>query len=144
MTLKYVLKQFDLPAAVRWIALTIWMAVFLTYLLQSEGTPILSTGIPPGPPSLAREAFFTTIHLIAYTMTTMLWTWALITVMPVRRALIVTFVIVFAMGFLTELAQTLTPDRHFQMIDLAANMGGLMLGLVGFGFLYRWYSEQPV
>ena len=144
MTVKHILKQFDLPAAVRWIVLTVWMAVFLTYLLQSEGSPVLSTGITPGPPTPAREAFFTAIHLIAYAVTTLLWAWALITIMPLKRTLIVTFGLVLSMSFLTELAQTLTPDRHFQLIDLAANLGGLLLGLVGFGILYRWYAEQSI
>lgn len=140
--LRYVLKRFDLPAAIRWLVLTVWMAVFLTYLLQSEGAPILSTGIPPGPPSPAREAFFTAIHLIAYSVTTMLWAWALITLTPLKRTLMTTFVIVLSMGFLTELGQTLTPDRHFQMIDLVANVSGLILGLFGFWWLNRWYGNQ--
>ena len=130
--LKVVLKQFDLPAAIRWIVLTVWMAVFLTYLLQTEAAPILATGIPPGPPSPARDALFTTIHLLAYTMTTILWAWALITMMPLKRALTVTFVIVLSMGILTELGQSLLPDRHVQLIDLAANFGGLILGLAIF------------
>lgn len=135
--LRHALKQFDVPAVIRWMLLVVWMVVFLTYLLQPGATPILSTGIPPGPPSFKRDVLFTGIHLLAYTMTTFLWAWALIAVAPLRRTLIATFVIVLGLGFFTELAQTLTPDRHFQMIDLAANVGGLILGLIGFWGLIR-------
>lgn len=144
LALRNTLKRFDMPAAIRWIALTVWMAVFLTYLLQSGATPVLSTGIPPGPPSPARDAFFTSIHMLAYTVTTMLWAWALISLMSLKRTLIVTFVIVLSMGFLTELGQTLLPDRHFQLIDLVANVGGLLLGLAVFWFLCRWYEQNAV
>ena len=140
--MRHILKRFDVPTVIRWMILAVWMIIFLTYLLQSEAAPVLSTGIPPGPPTPAREAFFTTIHLLAYTLNTLLWTWALITVLPLKRTLIAAFVIVLSMGFLTELGQTLTPDRHFQLIDLAANVGGLLLGLVGFSAIYTWY-EQP-
>ncbi len=127
--MRHILKRFDVPAVSRWLILIAWMSVFLIYLLQSEAHPLLSTGIPPGPPTLARDAFFSTIHLLAYVVTTLLWVWVLITRLPFTRALGVTFVLVISMGFLTEVGQTLTPDRHFQLIDLAANTGGLCIGL---------------
>jgi VanZ family protein len=142
LALRHLVKQFDLPTAIRWIVLTVWMAIFLTYLLQTEAAPVLATGIPPGPYSPERDAFFSTLHLLAYTMTTMLWMWALIAFLPLKRARRVTFVVVLSMGFLTELLQTLTPDRHFQLIDLAANTGGLILGLFAFNVIYRWYEQQ--
>jgi len=142
--LRHTLKRFDVPAAIRWMVLAVWMIVFLTYLLQTEAAPILSTGIPPGPPSLGRDILFTLVHLLAYTMTTFLWAWALIAILPLRRTLIATFVIVLSLSFFTELGQTLTPGRLFQLIDLAANAGGLMLGLIGFGFLYTWYEQNLI
>jgi VanZ family protein len=140
--LRQILKSFNWPPMIRWIILVMWMVVFLIYLLQSEAAPILSTGIPPGPYSPERDAFFTGIHLLAYTFTTLLWTWAISAHMTLRYTLIATFVIVLSMGFLTELGQTLTPDRHFQLIDLAANVSGLLLGLMIFGAAQAWTDQK--
>lgn len=139
--MRHILKRLNVPSAVRWIVLITWMAIFLTYLLQTESHPVLSTGIPPGPPTLEREAFFSSVHLAAYVLNTALWAWALVTIMSLRRALITTFVIVILMSVLTELGQTLTPDRHFQWIDLAANLGGLVIGLIGFGIVWAWVEQ---
>jgi len=142
--LRYILKRLDVPAVIRWMVLIAWMGVFLIYLLQSEAHPVLSTGIPPGPYSPERDAFFSSVHLMAYIVTTLLWVWTLITMLPFTRALITTFIIVISMGFSTEVLQTLTPDRHFQLIDLAANSSGLMIGLIAFAGVYRWYHQpQP-
>jgi len=140
--MRHILKRLDVPSAVRWIVLIVWVAIFLTYLLQTEAHPILSTGVPAGPPTPEREAFFSTVHLLAYVLNTALWAWALVTIMPLRRALITTFIVVLSMGILTELGQTLTPDRHFQWIDLAANFGGLTIGLMAFSFVWPWVERE--
>lgn len=139
--MRYILRPFfDIPAALRWCVLIVWMGIFLTYLLQTEAHPILSTGVPPGPPTPEREFFFSSVHLLAYTFTTLLWMWVLIATVPIKRALLVTFFIVSSMSILTELGQTLTPDRHFQWIDLAANAGGMAIGLMVFAAVYYWYT----
>lgn len=140
--MRHILKRLNIPSAVRWIVLIVWMAIFLTYLLQTEAHPILSTGVPPGPPTPERDAFFSTVHMLAYIVNTAFWAWALVTIMPLRRALITTFIVVLSMGILTELGQTLTPDRHFQWIDLAANFGGLTIGLIVFGFVWAMVERD--
>jgi VanZ family protein len=140
--LKHILKRFDVvPSVLRWIVLIVWMAIFLTYLLQSSAHPILSTGVPDGPPTPERDAFFSSVHLAAYTFTTLLWVWVLITMTSLKRALMIAFVIVMSMGILTELGQTLTPDRHFQWIDLAANAIGMIIGL---GIYYELCKPRNV
>ena len=95
-----------------------WVALVTVTLLQSSGSPVVGPPAPPGPPSASRELLLTTGHVVAFTgLMALLW-WAL---RPARHALAAALITCLIYGLLTELAQTLVPDRSASFSDLAVN-----------------------
>lgn len=98
-----------------------WTALLLVTLLQSSRQPVVGPPAPPGQPTLARELLLTGGHIIGFSLLTLLWWRALITVGSARRALILAVVIALVIGTLTEVAQATIPDRSASLFDLTVN-----------------------
>lgn len=108
----------DQPAH-RWVIALAWTALAVVLLVQPSGQPVIGPAAPPGPPSLRRELLLTTGHVVMFATLTVVWWWALRR--SVRWALSGAVLIALALGFATELAQTLVPDRNASLYDLAVN-----------------------
>ncbi len=95
-----------------------WVTLITVTLLQSSGNPVVGPPAPPGPPSASRELFLSTGHVVAFTGLMVLLWWAL---RPARHALAVALITCLIYSPVTELAQTLVPDRSSSFSDLAVN-----------------------
>ena len=104
-----------------------WSALLTLLLLQGEADPLIDLGIPRGDNTLARELGFSTLHLLAFGVTSACWYWALNRAAEQRQALLAACAIAIALGITTEILQTYTLDRHASWLDLAANIGGALL-----------------
>ena len=104
-----------------------WSALLTLLLLQGEADPLIDLGLPRGDNTLARELAFSALHLLAFAVTCACWHWALRSAARPRRALLAACVIAIALGVATEILQTYTLDRHASWLDLAANIGGVLL-----------------
>lgn len=104
-----------------------WSALLTLLLLQGEADPVIDLGLPHGENTLAREFAFSTLHLLAFGLTSACWYWALGRAADKRRALLAACVIAIALGVSTEILQSYTLDRHASWLDLAANIGGALL-----------------
>lgn len=121
------LRQLLHRPPVRWLLALAWTGWIILILIQSEAQPVVNLGIPPGPDSLEREIFFTSGHLVGFAVLSALWWWALVGHVPNRRALLIAVIVALVVGAGTEWLQTFTPDRHFQLTDLAADALGALL-----------------
>ena len=104
-----------------------WSLLLTLLLLQGEADPVIDLGIPRGENTLAREAIFATVHLLAFGATCLFWFWALPRRLRPGKSLIAACLISTAIGIATEFLQTYTLDRHASWIDLAANIGGVLI-----------------
>ena len=111
----------------RWIITLSWTVFISIILVQPEQQPVIQTGIPPGPNTLEREIFFTTLHLIAFGTTCIVWFWALFGHFNLARSLVLAIVIAIIVGSVTEYLQIYAPDRHPSFIDFFANWTGALL-----------------
>lgn len=97
-----------------WLALGgVWIALVVILSLMPA---------PPDP--LAFEQRDKLSHFFAYAWL-MLWFGQLYTVSPQRWKFALVFV---ALGIGVEFLQRLTPDRQFEVADMAANTGGVLIG----------------
>jgi VanZ family protein len=106
------------------IAWTIWLSIIL---IQPETHPIIDIGVRPAPYSLEREIVFTIGHVVAFTITTLLWWWALCKRWSWPRALALAMVIALVVGVFTEYMQTFAPDRHPSLGDYLSNCAGILV-----------------
>lgn len=116
------------PAWARWVLTLLWTAYFFVLLVQPQGQPIINTGLPPGPPSLQREILFTSLHILTFAFTTLLWIWAWLTQVEWRRALFISALMIMTLGVSTELWQATVPGRSTQIWDMSANLLGVAVG----------------
>lgn len=114
----------SLATSLRIVAALCWSALLTLFLLQGEVNPVIDLGLPRGDNTLARELAFSTLHLLAFGLTSVWWFWALSRAAKPRRALIAAWLIAITLGVATEILQTYTLDRHASWLDLAANIGG--------------------
>jgi len=117
----------------RWLFTLIWTSLFMIILVQPESQPVINTGIPPAPPTLGREILFSTLHIISFALTTLLWLWTLCGHLAPAFALGAAVVLVLLLAISTELAQGHSPGRSPQLSDMIANAAGMIVGL----WLYR-------
>jgi VanZ family protein len=96
-------------------------------LVQSSSEPILGPAAPPGAPDLKREIILTIGHIVVFSSLVVLWWWALLPNLPARRALFVSVGFALIYGLITELAQSLVPDRSGSLYDVAVNWGATSL-----------------
>src|SRR5262249_17392113 len=73
---------------------------------------------PPGAPDPGREILLTSGHIAGFTLLVLAWWWAL---RPSRHALLTAVIIALLLGTVTELLQTLVPDRSSSWFDLITN-----------------------
>jgi VanZ family protein len=99
-----------------------WTGLVTLVLLQSSSQPVVGPAAPPGHPTLEREIFLTTGHIIAFSILSLLWWWAFISRLPMIKSLIFSALIALPLGLVTEILQTLVPDRSASLFDLAVNM----------------------
>lgn len=112
---------------VRWLAALAWSILLSILLLQPESDPVFNLGLPAGPQTLAREAFFTTVHVLAFAITCVLWFWTWRGHLPFPASLALGCVMAMALGAATEFLQAFAPDRYPSAIDLIANVFGTIL-----------------
>lgn len=116
----------------------IWTIVLSIILLQPENQPIIPTGVQPAPPSLEREIFFSSLHIITFTLTAIIWCFALKPNLD-SRGLLISFVItMLAYGLTVEYLQSTIPGRNAQWWDMLANCIGIACGLM----LWLWYQSR--
>ncbi len=135
------LNELPLAAPLRIVIALCWSALLTLLLLQGEADPVIDLGLPRGDNTLARELAFSTLHLLAFGVTSACWYWALSRAANPRRALLAACVISLALGVSTEILQTYTLDRHASWLDLAANIGGALLAARVIG--RRWLRSFP-
>ncbi len=114
-------------SALRWGIAISWSALLTLFLLQPEADPVINLGLPQGDSTLAREVFFSALHLIAFGITCFWWFWALHHNFSVRMSLAVACLLAILLGGATEILQSFTLDRHASWLDLIANISGTML-----------------
>ncbi len=111
----------------RWLGAIVWTIFISILLVQPEQQPLIQTGIPPGPNTLEREIFFTTLHLVAFGATCTVWFWAFFGHIAFVRSLVIAVVIAVIIGSVTEYLQTFSPDRYPSLIDFLANAIGAFI-----------------
>ena len=102
----------------RRLYIVLWMILMTVTLLQSSGRPLVGPPAPPGAPSPSRELFLTTGHVVAFSVMLVLLWWAL---RPAPHALLAALATCWIYGALTELLQTLVPDRSASLDDFAVD-----------------------
>jgi VanZ family protein len=122
----------------RWMLAPAATALLVVLLLQPEPQPIINTGIPPGPPSLARDLFFITGHILWFALLVVLWRWTLSMRFHPFSALLLAILIALVVGTSTEFAQKFVPGRGATLVDLLANYVGIGLAVIG----VRYYGAR--
>ncbi len=106
----------------RVIVAIVYIAVLTLILLQSSARPVLGPSAPPEF-NLAWEILMTLAHLTCFgLLIVVIWS-ALTTVTSSNRALIVAVIFACSLGLITEILQTLVPDRGASFLDLACDWG---------------------
>ena len=100
----------------------VYLVVLTVILLQSSAHPYLGPSAPPEF-NLAWEILMTLSHLTCFgLLVVVIWS-ALTTVTTSNRALVVGILFACSLGLITELLQTLVPDRGASLFDLACDCG---------------------
>jgi len=105
----------------RYLIATIATLFTTVMLLQSSTRPLIGPAAPSGSPDLGREILLTGGHISVFVLIVSVWTWALVTRMPLRRALIQTVIFALMYSLLTEWGQSFVPDRTPSLYDLVVN-----------------------
>ena len=111
----------------------VYTALLTLVLIQSSAQPVVGP-VAPREFNLAWEIFLTTGHLVGFSLLVFLIWSALATVSPSTRSLIVAVVFACLLGLITEILQTLVPDRSSSLFDLACDWG---VAFVAAYFIYR-------
>jgi VanZ family protein len=115
----------------RWTLAPLVTILLVVLLLQPDQQPIINTGIPPGPPSLARDLFFITGHILWFALLVVLWRWMLTMRFHSSSALLLAILIALVVGTSTEFAQKFVPGRGATVVDLLANFVGIGFAVIG-------------
>ena len=114
-----------------------YIALLTMILLQSSAHPYIGPSAPPAfDPRW--EMLMTTAHLTCFALLVIFIWSALTTVMSSNRALIVAVIFACSLGLITELLQTLVPDRGASLFDLACDWG------VAFAVAYFIYRRSRI
>lgn len=138
------MRSLHLPASLHWLehpllrysVAILWTVFFFIVLTQSSYHPVINTGIPPGPPSLEREIVFTSLHIMGFAWTTMLWWWV---TGQSKQSLIIALVIALTMGVVTEYLQVFAGDRNVTITDVIANFTGATMAAL---FIRRLWQRN--
>ncbi len=118
--------------ALRWAIAISWTIFLSILLLQPENLPIISTGVQPAPPSLGREILFSSVHIIAMSVTALLWCFAF-NIKDNLFSIASLAIVLVGYGISVEYLQGSVPGRATQWWDMLANSIG-----IGLGF-WLWY-----
>jgi len=127
------LKPFNI---FRWTFTPFVTVLLVILLLQPGEQSVTDTGIMAGPPSLARDLFFITGHIVWFLLLVILWRWTLATRFHPLSALVLAVLIAFILGTSTEFAQRLIPGRGATLVDWLSNVAGILFGVL----VVRWYE----
>jgi VanZ family protein len=105
-------------------------------LLQSSTRPLVGPARPLQEDPLW-DALLVVAHLVGFGGLTALLIWALRVTLPVRRSVWITLVFVCIYSLLTELLQSLVPDRSLSLLDVGTNL--LAAGVVT---IWVWRRES--
>jgi VanZ family protein len=100
------------------VAFTTLTTILLT---QSSTRPWIGPAMPPGPPNTLREIALTIGHLTVFSLLVLVWSWALRAHWPLRRAVYGALIFALCYSPITELLQSLVPDRSASWYDLLVN-----------------------
>jgi VanZ family protein len=104
----------------RWLAAIVYTAALTVLLLQSSAHPLVGP-VAPKDYNLGWEILLTIGHLIGFGLLVLLVWSALITAAPFSHALITAVVFACLLGLVTEVLQSMVPDRSVSLFDLAVN-----------------------
>jgi|FLYN01.1.fsa_nt_gi VanZ family protein len=121
---------------IRWLVAPLVTALLVVLLLQPGEGAVTDTGILHGPPSLARDLFYLTGHILWFGLIVILWRWTLVTRFHPSSALVLAVFIALIVGASTEFAQTFIPNRGATLGDLLANV----VGVIGAVIAIRLYE----
>lgn len=108
------------PGWLRWVIAIVYTALLTLLLLQSSAQPVVGP-VAPKDQNLLWEILLTLGHIIGFGLLVILVWSALLTAAPFRRALITAVIFSCALGLVTEVLQSLVPDRSVSLFDLAVN-----------------------
>jgi VanZ family protein len=114
----------------RWTVTPLLTVLLVVLLLQPGEQSITDTGLMAGPPSLPRDLFFITGHMVWFLLLVILWRWTLVTRFQPLSALVLAVLIAFILGTSTEFAQRLIPGRGATLADWLSNIAGILFGVV--------------
>ncbi len=100
----------------------VYLAVLTLILLQSSARPVLGPSAPPEF-NLGWEILMTLSHLTCFGLLVVIIWSAMTTVTSSNRALVVAVLFACTLGLVTEILQTLVPDRGASFFDLACDCG---------------------
>lgn len=124
----YLTRFFDTQGR-RWFITLLWTALFLQRLLDPD-----APFIPPSADvwyQMVRDAFYASVHVVGFGLTTLLWWWALAWRTVWQVALLKSVGFWLIMAFITEWWQSFTPGRYAQAIDLLADIAGITIAVLG-------------
>ena len=105
------------------IALVLAYTALLTLvLIQSSANPVIGP-VAPREYNLAWDIFLTIGHLVGFSLLVFLIWSALATVASPTRSLIVAVIFTCLLGLITEILQSIVPDRSASLFDLACDWG---------------------
>ncbi len=130
-------SESQFPRPLRWMIAIGYTALITLVLEQSSAQPVVGPAAPKAFDPVW-DAALTGCHIIGFGLLVMLLWSALNKPGHWRWALIVTVVFAVIFGFVTEVVQTLVPDRSSSWSDLLVNWGVSLA--VGY---WIWYRSKP-
>jgi hypothetical protein len=123
-------------AIIRWTLTLIWSAIAVSLMLSPSGDGTTVSGVSKlfG----GTETTDAVGHVIINVILALLWCWTISLYASTAKMtrLILIGGIVWCFG--AELTQYFVPERGASLLDLAANILGVLIGLIG----YRWLAER--
>ncbi len=115
-----------LPGSIRWALTFIWTAITLALMLSpsGDGTTVTAASDLFGGTDIVDAMG----HIVINAILIFLWCW---TINPPIRLILIGGII---WCFVAEFLQIFVPDRGASLLDLAANIVGVLIGIA----VYRW------
>lgn len=131
-------KMNTVKLPVRWVILVLYVGVLTLVLLQSSSEPVVGP-VAPKAYDLGWDMLLTTGHIVGFTLlVSMIW-WAFLPVSTSTRGLVIGLVFAAVLGMVTELLQTLVPDRSASWFDLLVDWG---VALATMWAIRRWIPHS--
>ncbi len=121
-----IIPLFSHPAVhnrfLRIAAALVYTALLTLVLIQSSAQPVIGP-VAPEEYNLAWDILLTIGHLVGFSLLVFLIWSALATAASPMRSLIIAVIFACVLGLITELLQTLVPDRSASLFDLICDWG---------------------